>query len=108
MKIHVHREACCSQDDQLGPLAQAYELREDCSLGDFVTAVMGSRFLQYSSTHTTLRCLVGPRQVATVFSPYLEPARETVYAVPLQTLMRDLARDGVVEFEFERPAQAGT
>ena len=103
MKIHVNREACCSQDDQLGPLDRWYEVRDGCTLGDFVAAVTDSRFLQFSSTHTTMSCRMGGKHVATVFSPYLMPARAPVHALPAQTLVRDVASGGAVDFTFVHP-----
>lgn len=100
MKLEVQREACCSQDDQMGPLAQSFELPGACSLGDFVLAVASSRFLQFSSSHTALACSMAGRHVATVFSPYLEPRRETVFVLPRDSLLQDLAPDGACRFDF--------
>ena len=100
MRIHANREACCSQDDQLGPLDRWYEVRDGCTLGDFVAAVMASRFLQFSSTHTTMLCRMGGKEAATVFSPYLLPARAAVYALPTETPVRDIASSVKVDFTF--------
>ena len=102
MKIEVNREACCSQDDQLGPLAKTYEMPDQCSIKDLLDAVMASRFLQFSSTHTEMRCRIAGKEVATVFSPYAMPAREPVFVVPSDTVVRSIATNHEVEFVFER------
>jgi hypothetical protein len=75
-------------------------MRDDCSLGTFVATVMDSRFLQFSSTHTTMLCRVGGQEAATVFSPYLLPARAAAYALPAETPVRGVASNGEVEFTF--------
>lgn len=102
VKIEVHRQACCSQDDQMGPLDHTFELADEGSVKDLVEAVCAARFLQFSSSHTTLICRISGRDVATVFSPYLEPRRETVFGVPPDTLIRYIATDNAVEFVFEQ------
>ncbi|MDB5846900.1 MAG: hypothetical protein JWP29_652 [Rhodoferax sp.] len=101
MKIDVHREACCAQDDQLGPLAMSLEVAEQCSLAEFLAAVAAARFLQYSATHTALHCRVAGRPVATVFSPYTLPVRTPEFVVSPATLLHDLATDHRVVFHFD-------
>jgi hypothetical protein len=100
MKIDVYREACCSQDDQLGPLDQAYEVPDDCRLGDLVTTIAQSRFLQYTSSHAEMSCRIAGQEVATVFSPYDEPVQAPRFAVSPDSLVRDLAVDRM-EFVFD-------
>ena len=46
VKIRVLREACCAQDDQLGPLETTCELVANATLSDLASAIVGSRFLQ--------------------------------------------------------------
>jgi hypothetical protein len=86
----------------MGPLDQTFELPDRCSVRDLVDAVAGSRFLQFSSTHTTLISRISGKEVATVFSPYMEPRRDTVFAVPPETVVRSIAVDNTVDFGFER------
>ena len=101
MKIEVHRQACCAQDDQMGPLARTFELPERCSLESLVNAVVASRFLQYSSTHTALHCRIAGKEVAVVFSPDEVPARGPFFVVPPDTaVQRIAATDREVEFVF--------
>jgi hypothetical protein len=103
MKIEVHRQACSSQDDQLGPLSMAYELPDRCSVEDLLRAVIASRFLQFSSTHTAMRCCVAGVEVATVFSPHVVPVREPIFIVDSATLVRSIAPNHPdVEFVFVR------
>lgn len=59
MQVHVMRDACCSQDDQLGPLENTYSLPSGATVMDLVRAVVDSQFLQFSSTH---RCITASFQ----------------------------------------------
>ena len=102
MKIEVHREACCFQDDQMGPLDQSFELPDASTLADFLDAVASSRFLQYSSTHVTMDCHIGGQVVAAVSSPSLLWRPAPVFTTPPQTPMRQIAVDGKAEFIFQR------
>jgi hypothetical protein len=102
MKIAVHREACCSQDDQMGPLDMAFELDAQCRLDAFLIAVMGARFLQFSSSHTEMSCRAAGVEVARVFSPYTEPRRATAFVAAPDALLQSLAPGGAVDFIFDR------
>lgn len=102
MNVDVIRDACCSQDDQLGPLDMRYELPDDCNLEAFLTAVMSSRFLQFSSSHVEMSCRFGGKEVARVFSPYESPLRSREFAVAPGTTLRSLTGAGAVEFVFDR------
>jgi hypothetical protein len=104
MKIEVRRQACCAQDDQMGPLAQTFEMPDRCSIQDLVNAVVASRFLQYSSTHTAMHCRIAGREVAVVFSPYEVPAREPLFVVASDAAVQSIfaTTDCEVEFVFER------
>jgi hypothetical protein len=66
LKLRVEREACCSQDDQIGPLEASYDLRAGATIKDLVDAVVKSGFLQFSSTHTTMVGKLGNTDVVRV------------------------------------------
>ena len=100
MKIQVLREACCAQDDQLGPLEATYEIRSDATIGDLVSTVVESRFLQYSSSHTSLVGLARGRQVVRVFSPFYTQNRSPEFAVHPADLVSALVADQPMEFRF--------
>lgn len=102
MKIDVHRQACCFQDDQIGPLDRQFELPADCTLRAFVQAVTDSRFLQFSSTHTTMSCRIGERgEVARVYGPGLWRVRRPVFRVDAEIPIDRLAAGGTVSFVFD-------
>jgi len=86
----------------MGPLEKAFELHEQCNLDDFLAAVLGSRFLQFSSTHTELSCRIDGKEVARVFSPYEIPERKTEFVAPPDTQVRAIATNRAVEFVFDR------
>jgi hypothetical protein len=70
MKFHVTREACCSQDDQLGPLAFVYELSVDTTLQNLTEAVIRSGFLQFTSTHSVMVGELRNDALVRVFGPH--------------------------------------
>jgi len=94
------REACCAQDDQLGPLEATYDLADHLTLADLVQAVTSSRFLQYSSTHTTLTGFAGATPFATVFSGFYLPGRLPQFSLPATTPLADLLAKGSLTFRF--------
>ncbi len=51
MIVHIIREACCSQDDQLGPLEIQLEFDENVTLEQVIKEICTVKFLQYSSSH---------------------------------------------------------
>lgn len=97
MLIEVTREACCTQDDQIGPLEAIFEVPEDGTLGDLVRVVTASAFLQYSSTHTKLTAFGGERPLAHVFGDGRDPDFIAPAEQPLRSVM------GPVSFRFVRP-----
>lgn len=54
MKIEVTREACCSQDDQLGPLRLHVELSETSSIWELAREIGEAKFLQFSSPRNVI------------------------------------------------------
>ena len=50
MIVHITREACCSQDDQLGPLEIQLEFDENATLEQVIKEICRLKFLQYSSS----------------------------------------------------------
>lgn len=54
MEIRVIRDACCSADDQAGPLQAVYPVDAHCTIEDLVQRIRASSFLQFSSTHNRL------------------------------------------------------
>lgn len=98
--ITVSRDACCAQDDQLGPLKATYELETDATLADLVAAVTRSKFLQFSSSHTTLNGAFGGTPVVRVFSESYLPGRAPEFKAPPTTLVRELLAQGPMTFRF--------
>ncbi len=100
MKIMVRRQACCSQDDQIGPLEATYDVDERCRLDEFLDAVEASGFLQFSSTHAAMSCLFAGREVARVFRPLYLVRRKPAFTIEPATLVRSIPTRGFVEFIF--------
>jgi hypothetical protein len=87
----------------MGPLTRTFELPERCNLEYLVNAVVASRFLQYSSTHTALHCRIAGKEVAVVFSPYEVPVREPLFVVAPDTPVQSIGTmHREVAFVFDR------
>ena len=54
MKIEVVREACCSQDDQLGPLSIEVDIPERAMVWELAREIGEADFLQFSGTHRNI------------------------------------------------------
>jgi len=100
MQVLVLREACCSQDDQLGPLEATYDLTDGMTVFEFVRTVVRSRFLQFSSTRTTLTGFVGDAPIVKVRATDHGRDFAPVFLVPSEQLLEPLLSTGPVEFRF--------
>ena len=100
LHFDILREACCAQDDQLGPLEARYEIRQGTTIGELVASVVESRFLQYSASHVSLVAFVGDRPLVRVFSAHHAPNRSPEFNVPSTALVTDLVGKQAVNFRF--------
>ena len=73
MKIAVHRQACCSQDDQLGPLEAEYVIEADATFSSLIEKIIRSGFLQFSSTHNRISGEVDNKWLVEIFAPDRAP-----------------------------------
>lgn len=100
MQVRVLRDACCSQDDQLGPLEATYSFGPGATLADLVTAVIDSPFLQYSSSHTTLTGFIAETAFVKVFSSFHLPGHAPEFLTARDALLERTVTGKVVEFRF--------
>ncbi|RYH50062.1 MAG: hypothetical protein EON54_15790 [Alcaligenaceae bacterium] len=100
MKFQVTREACCSQDDQLGPLAFVYELSADATLQDLTEAVIRSGFLQFTSTHSVMVGELGDDGLVRLFRPHSGHCQSPQYLKAADTLVRHLSGPAGLHFRF--------
>ena len=100
MHVRVLRDACCAQDDQLGPLEATYELGPNATLREFVANVVDSGFLQYSGTHTSLVGFIEGKEFVRVFSPYYCNGRVSEFLVGPDQLAGDALGERGVDFRF--------
>jgi hypothetical protein len=106
LQVRVLRDACCAQDDQLGPLESTYSFGPGATLADLVATVVHSRFLQYSSSHTTLTAFIGTKAIVRVFSDSHLPGRAPEYLAASDTLLASAVAGSTVDFRFEHPQEA--
>jgi hypothetical protein len=99
MRIEISREACCAQDDQIGPLDLMLEIDPDCSLRDLVRRVVEKGFLQYSSTHTTMIGASGETEIVRVSSPYYIN-KEPEYFLNPDLPVSEVIKNGDIHFRF--------
>ncbi|MGH1451355.1 MAG: hypothetical protein ACRBBM_18275 [Pseudomonadaceae bacterium] len=59
MKIEVTRQACCSQDDQIGPLKMVIDVPEGAAIWELAKQIGEARFLQFTGTHDTIAVYSG-------------------------------------------------
>ncbi len=100
MKFQITREACCSQDDQIGPLEMAYDLADDATLRQLVEAIETSRFLQFSSTHQVMAAEVDDVELVRVFAPSLLRRRAPKYTKSPDAKASEIAGSGELRFSF--------
>lgn len=74
MKITVHRQACCPQDDQCGPLEAEYSIEPDASFSSLIQEIIKAGFLQFSFTHDRLSGEVDNKWLVEIFT--LRPQRQ--------------------------------
>jgi hypothetical protein len=68
MEITVHRQACCSADDQMGPLEAKYRIETQTTLSTLIKEIITSNFLQFSSSHDHLTGEVEGRKFVEIYS----------------------------------------
>lgn len=112
MKFHVSRQACCAQDDQIGPLELVYELGAEATLQDLTEAVIRSGFLQFTSTHSVMVGEVGNDALVRVSDAHFGHAQGPQYLRAADILVRNLIGPGELHFRFEfdsklNPANSG-
>ena len=100
MQIQVLREACCAQDDQLGPLEAIYGVRSDTTLRELIATIVESRFLQYSSSHVALQAEVVGTPVVRVFSPLHSNNRTAEFFASPGQLVEGVVGKNPLQFRF--------
>src|SRR5262245_45074050 len=100
MQVRVVRDACCSQDDQVGPLEAAYLLTLDATVIDLVRAVVDSGFLQFSSTHLCVTGSTSGVPFVTVCESDHGPRFAPQFLIPPETPLAPLVANCAVEFRF--------
>jgi hypothetical protein len=81
MLITVYRQACCSQDDQAGPLEAEYRVEANSTFASFIQQIIESGFLQFSSSHDRMTGEVDGKVFVEVFSPCGSNARKPEFSI---------------------------
>jgi hypothetical protein len=100
MKITVHRQACCSQDDQCGPLEAEYSIESDASFSSLIQEIIKSGFLQFSSTHNRISGEVDNKKLVEIFSAYSPNAKQPEFDVAPGARATDLLSGKILSFRF--------
>ena len=100
MKITVYRQACCSQDDQLGPLEAEFSIGANTNISSFIQEVVKSNFLQFSSSHNRITGEIDGKGIVVVFSQHFTNYRQPEFQVSPSTPAIDLLNDKEISFYF--------
>ena len=96
MNIVVNRQACCAQDDQLGPLSIELVLSDECTVEELALMIIRKRFLQFSSSHSVMAVHSGNRNIFNIPSQ-IGINMNTEFFVPLN----DLAKSYITKNEID-------
>ena len=77
-----------------------FEVPQSASIGDLISAIVESRFLQYSSSRASLVGLVGEKPFVRVFSSYHAPNRVPEFVLPSTELVTTVLGNQTIEFRF--------
>lgn len=100
MQVLVLRDACCAQDDQLGPLDASFNVSLNTTLGELISAVVESNFLQFSSSHVTLQGEVDGTAVVRVFSSFYLNGKDAEFFVSADQLASTIVGVSYLRFRF--------
>ena len=95
MKLRLIRDAVCAADDYLNDSALEMDVPAEITVREFLTRVLNSGYLQYSSSH---QCLTAKSSFP--FALVLPEQREIVYLVGEDELLANCVSGGKVEFTF--------
>ena len=95
MKVLITRTACCSQDDQLGPLEIELEVKEDVTFEELIQKIIKINFLQYSSSDHMIG-MVGGKKIVEIF---LRQER-VVFYTEKYNLIKNLINKNELSFYF--------
>ena len=98
--ITVTREAVCSADDQMNPLTLVVPLPDTAPLSALVDAVLAQRFLQFSSSHSTITGVASGVAIVRVHSGLLRTRAE--FLVAPQMPVRECVPQGLIDFAWVR------
>lgn len=96
MIVHIIREACCSQDDQLGPLEIQLEFDENATLEQIIKEICRVKFLQYSSSHNHMIGRTGDQKIVEI----LLPQEEIIFHLQKDSSVKDLIAESELNFSF--------
>lgn len=100
MKITVHRQACCSQDDQIGELEAEFSIAPDATISSLVEEIVKSGFLQFSSSHNRITGEVEDKALVDVFSPHSVNPKQPEFKVNPRATVVELLGENILSFRF--------
>jgi hypothetical protein len=100
MNITVRRQACCSQDDQMGPLEMKYTIEANSTFASLVHEIIKSGFLQFSSSHDRITGEADDKELVEVFSPYSMNTRQPEFKINPNMPVVDVLGDKSLAFSF--------
>jgi PHP family Zn ribbon phosphoesterase len=68
MKMTITRHPVCAADDQVNDLVIYIDISHDTTLADCVERIKHARFLQFSSSHSSITGYMGDQAVVRMFA----------------------------------------
>ena len=99
MNLEITRQACCAQDDQLGPLTLNLQSSDLSTIQDLAKAIGESGFLQFSGTHNLIVVCSGGVELLSIPSLGNE-SRSVEYAVNKFDLAANHIKSCLVECKW--------
>lgn len=99
MEIQVSRQAVCAADDQCGPLEMLIHVQPDSSIQQFVSVLEDTKFLQFSSSHTSILGFCESVPVVRVFSRFFSQ-KQNEYFAPPNLSVSEAIKNGALYFKF--------
>ena len=96
MKIEVVREACCSQDDQLGPLSIEVDIPERAMVWELAREIGEANFLQFSGTHRIIDVYCAGKHLFSIPAVGIESGR-VEYVVGRNDMASNYLRENKVQ-----------
>ena len=101
MKIEIIRDAVCAADDNLGPLMLEVDVTSDDTIEDVINKIKKSKFLQFSSSQTSITGYINNVAFAKLHDEY-NSKKPTEFYVSPDSRFLNMSGYESIEFRFKK------